>query len=283
MLQNELLLHPSTEKIFSHILDKPPHALIIEGATGTGVTTVAKAIARHLGSPEIVIKPKKKKDSIFVVDEIDGSIVIEDIRALYEQTRGRLPGKIVYILDTGFKSLTLGAQNAFLKLLEEPRDNVHFIIATHQPEKLLPTIISRCQTLSLANVTNEQSLQLIDSFGETEVLRKQRLVFVGRGRPALIHKLQKDKNLYEERVQIMSDAKILLGNNTYEKMSVIQRYKDSRTKAVMLLDDANHQLKAIVEKSHNKQLIMTIDRYLHARERIVAGGNIRLQLASSVL
>src|ERR1700757_4865164 len=140
-----IVLHPRSQRLAEVLTTHLPHALIIDGPRGIGVLTVAKAISKSIGSPELVIQPKKKVKNDSVVDPKEGSVLIEDIRALYQQTRTKQPNKHVYIIDTGEKSMTLGAQNAFLKLLEEPRNNLHFIIVTHQFDQLLPTIVSRSQ------------------------------------------------------------------------------------------------------------------------------------------
>jgi DNA polymerase-3 subunit delta' len=260
-----------------------PHGLIIEGPTGIGVKTVAQAIASEIGAMSFVIEPKKKVKNEFVVDANDGSVIIEDIRRLYEQTRTKQSEKHVYIIDTGEKSMTLGAQNAFLKLLEEPRPNLHFIIVTHRFDQLLPTIVSRSQRLALQPVTNEQTTTMIGKIGIDDDMKRARLTFVGRGLPALIQRLADDDAQYESRVAIMSDAKTMLGSDTYEKMTIIHRYRDNRANTLTLLDDMNHQLKTVLRSNPDKQLVAGIDRNLEVRERIAAGGNIRLHLATAVI
>ena len=219
----------------------------------------------------------------WVIDEKEGNVIIDDIRQLYEQTRVRQPGEQVYIIDTGEKSMTIPAQNAFLKLLEEPHSGIHFIIVTHQPDQLLQTIISRSQRLPLLAVTDEQTTELIASLGITDTIKRARLAFVGRGRPALIKRLASDESLYEARVKIMSDAKTMLGSDLYEKLKIIHGYKDDRGAALTLVDDMNHQLRTIIRTQPDARLAQQIDIYLQARERIAVGGNIRLQLTAGVL
>lgn len=278
-----LVLHPRTKSLAEKLATHLPHGLIIDGPVGSGVLTVAKAMATSVGSPEIIIHPKKKLKGEYVVDPREGSVVIDDIRKLYEQTRTNQPGNQVYIIDTGEKSMTLGAQNAFLKLLEEPRRGVHFIIVTHQFDQLLPTIVSRTQRLSLTPITDEQSNHLIDSLGIADPVKKTRLSFVGRGLPALIKRLANDENTYESRVSIMSDAKTMLGADTYQKLIVAHSYRDNRAGALTLIDDMNHQLRTILRTQPNKQLVADIERHIATRHKIAVGGNIKLHLTADVL
>lgn len=280
---DELILHPRTKMLAEKLAINLPQALVIEGPVGTGTATVAKALAAAAGSREFVLQPKKKVKGEFVIDPTEGSIVIEDIRRLYEQTRTKQTERQVYIIDTGDKSMTHGAGNAFLKLLEEPRPNLHFIIATHRLDQLLPTIISRSQQLSLLPVSDEQTSTLINGFKAIDATKRTRLAFVGRGLPALIKRLAADEKLYESRVGIMRDAKTMLGDNTYDKLTTIHRYRDNRANALTLIDDINHQLRTVLRTQANQRYSTDIARHLETRTHIAAGGNIRLHLTADLL
>ncbi len=280
---HDLVLHPRTLLLAEKLAANLPHGLIIEGPSGSGVLSVAKAMAASVGSPAFIIQPKKNIKGEMAVDTKEGSVIIDDIRQLYQQTRTSQPTAQVYIIDTGERSMTVAAQNAFLKLLEEPRPGLHFIIATHQYNNLLPTISSRSQRLSLLPVTAEQTKNIIDQLAITDATKRTRLAFVGRGLPALIMRLAQDEELYEHRVTIMRDAKIMLGNDTYEKLTVIHRYRDSRGDSLILLDDMNHQLQTIIHNQPDSRLVRDIAKHLETQNRINASGNIRLQLAADVL
>lgn len=282
MLDN-LVLHERTKLLAERLAGNLPQALVIDGPVGTGVSALAKALSKGTNSPEMIIRPKKSQAGHMVVDEKEGSIIIEDIRRLYEQTRTKQPQAHVYILDTGERSMTVAAQNAFLKLLEEPRNGLHFIIATHQYDQLLPTIRSRTQRLSLLPVSGEQTMHVIDNLNIADPTTRTRLAFIGRGRVALIKRLSVDDAEYSARAQIMSDAKMMIGGSRYEKLQLAHKYRDNRANALMLLDDVNHQLHILIQARPDRALVRAIARHLETREKILAGGNIRLQLAADVL
>jgi len=280
---NDLVLHERTRMLAEKLISNLPHALIIDGPVGTGVLALAKALSHSTGSPEMILQPKKSQNGQMVVDEKEGSIIIEDIRQLYEQTRTRQPQTHVYILDTGERSMTIAAQNAFLKLLEEPRPNLHFIITTHQFDQLLPTIRSRSQRLALLPVSSEQTMDIISGLNISDATTRTRLAFVGRGRPALIKRLAADKTAYDARVQIMSDAKTMIGGTKYEKLVIAHKYRDNRANAVTLLDDINHQLRTLIQTRPDQALVRDIATHLETRQKILSGGNIRLQLAADMV
>src|SRR5882757_8551468 len=109
---DDLILHTKTRQLIEKIATNLPHGLIIDGASGSGVVTIAKALAASVNSPTFVLLPKKKLKGEMVVDTEEGSIIIDDIRQLYDQTRTKQPGEQVYIIDTGERSMTAAAQNA---------------------------------------------------------------------------------------------------------------------------------------------------------------------------
>jgi DNA polymerase-3 subunit gamma/tau len=113
-----------------------PHALLFSGGRGTGKTTLARIFARAIGTSEV---------DIYEMDAASNR-GIDDIRELKEAVY-TLPyesAKKVYIIDE-VHMLTKEAFNALLKTLEEPPAHVVFILATTEEDKLLDTILSRCQ------------------------------------------------------------------------------------------------------------------------------------------
>src|SRR5208282_879964 len=98
--------------------------------------------------------------------EIDGASHrgIEDVRVINE-TIGFAPvGKRykIYLIDE-VHMLTKEAFNALLKTLEEPPPNVKFFFATTEPNKVLPTIVSRCQRFDLTRISNHQIIKKLRS------------------------------------------------------------------------------------------------------------------------
>ena len=140
------------------------HAYLFVGPRGIGKTSTARILAKALNCAKgPTVNPDNTCDNCkeiaagnsLDVLEIDGASNngVEQVRELRENVR-YAPSKSrfkIYIIDE-VHMLTAAAFNALLKTLEEPPPHVKFIFATTEPQKVLPTIVSRCQRFDLHRI-----------------------------------------------------------------------------------------------------------------------------------
>lgn len=164
-------------------LNKISHAYLLCGPRGTGKTTTARIIAKSLNCAKgPTLEPcgecpscKDIANSTPIdVIEIDAASnrKVEDARNILEKIQfvpvnGHFK---IYIIDE-VHMLTTEAFNTLLKTLEEPPENVIFILATTEPHKVLDTIISRCQRFDFRRITTEDIVERLKYISEQENIK----------------------------------------------------------------------------------------------------------------
>ena len=154
----EIIGQDAIVKTLNNAIDKDniPQALLFCGPRGVGKTSCARILAKTINNLE-----ENFEYNIFELDAASNNSV-DDIRNITDQIRippqkGRYK---VYIIDE-VHMLSNQAFNAFLKSLEEPPEHVVFILATTEKNKILPTILSRCQIYDFKKVDSKSITNLL--------------------------------------------------------------------------------------------------------------------------
>jgi len=160
-------------------------AYLFGGRRGTGKTTMARLLAMCLNcgsAPGPTAEPCGKCESCEAISggsspdviELDAASNrgIDEIRALQENVGlSPMAGRFkVYIIDEAHQ-MTKDAYNAFLKTLEEPPPHVVFILATTEPEKIIPTVRSRCQRFDFRPVPEPDIVERLRRVAVAEGLK----------------------------------------------------------------------------------------------------------------
>ena len=157
------------------------HAYLFCGPRGVGKTTTARIFAKSINclDPGPDMKPCGKCESClsfaegrsYCIHELDAASnnSVDDIRNLTDMVR--IPPQVgkysVYIIDE-VHMLSSAAFNAFLKTLEEPPAHAIFILATTEKHKILPTILSRCQTFDFNRISVPDIVRNLEDIASKE-------------------------------------------------------------------------------------------------------------------
>lgn len=208
--------------------DKLAHAYLFTGTRGVGKTSIARLFAKAIRcenrkpdfNPCLVCSTCKDIDSGSSMDytEIDGASnnSVDDVRALIENvqylpTRGKHK---IYVIDE-VHMLSVSAFNALLKTLEEPPQHAIFILATTDPQKLLGTVISRCQRYDFKNVPVDTLTQHV-----LHIAKEEGITFAS---PKIASKLAElGRGSVRDTLSIFDQVLGLSGNNVITEESLTQ-------------------------------------------------------------
>ena len=157
------------------------HSFLFCGPRGVGKTTCARILAKTINCLNITTEGEAcnhcenclnfENGRTFNIHELDAASnnSVDDIRELIEQVRfGPPSGKYkIYIIDE-VHMLTTNAFNAFLKTLEEPPAHAIFILATTEKQKIIPTILSRCQIFDFKRIKISDTVKQLKFIAEQE-------------------------------------------------------------------------------------------------------------------
>ncbi len=263
-------INSQTLHTIENLAHNPPHGLLLYGEKGVGLKAAADTFIQSLDGTVQHVTAEKN------------SIGVERIRELYEQTKSKNERPRIILIDDA-ETLTQTAQGAFLKLLEEPTPNTHFVLLSHSLDSFLPTILSRLQKIKVQRITTEQSKVLLDDEHVADQTKRTQLLFIADGRPAELMRLIHDDDYFAAQASVVRDARTLVQGDAYAALRVCHKYKDDRETALTCLEAAMRVLRASTGGASKAKIIHTIERLLLAHEAIVRNGNIRLQMSAVVV
>lgn len=268
---DDLLIAPQTRRQLTALAADMPHAVLFVGAAGMGKRTVSLALATQLTSAQnvAIVEPDDK-----------GTIGIDNIRQLYARTRAKQRGRQVVLVDHA-EAMGVEAQNAFLKLLEEPRAGVSFMLTAPTDDALLPTITSRVQTVALPRLNHK----FLHDFATQRAPHLQpqelaQLLFIADGRPAMLARLLRDPETFAHYTGLMKQAKDMLAAGNYQKLARVPELAKNKEDAVALLEAMARMLHTQLLRAQNDQWLALADAIQQTLARLAQNGNVRAQLTA---
>jgi DNA polymerase III subunit delta' len=282
---DELIIHPTTRGHLEGFAARPGHALLLTGPSGIGKTAIAEALC------SVILGAEPKSHPYFMQVRPDGfSISIEEVRQLQKflqlKTVGARPFRRAVVVEYAHL-LTTEAQNAFLKLLEEPPADTFIILTTNSPRALLPTILSRVQSVTVHPPAEEQLQILLDASAKDERTRKQ-AYFLSGGLPGLLSALLNDQE--HPLLAAVAQAKEVLQKSTFEKLAIVDGLSKQKTSALDFVEALERIAQAGLQgaatrgsQTHIKQWHQVRKATLEARDALKRSANTKLVLSNLLL
>ncbi|HWI55377.1 MAG TPA: DNA polymerase III subunit delta', partial [Desulfobacteria bacterium] len=182
MLFGQIIGHEQPKKIFKNAIadGRFAHAYLLHGMPGVGKKSLASALVANLFCPDrngdaCGVCPtcrrveKNNHPDFFIIGPSGNNIKIEQVREIQKKVQLRpYEGTIKVFLITESECMTREASNCLLKILEEPPSDTVFLLTANNLYSLMPTIISRCQTIPVGKVPLDKIEQLLQSHGLEE-------------------------------------------------------------------------------------------------------------------
>lgn len=262
---HNLTIHPQSRALLEGIVAHSSQAVLLHGPAGVGTLTIARALADALqkDNPVLTLGPIEGKD-----------ISIDQIRQLYSETHSvETSAKIVIIDDAD--TMSHPAQNAFLKLLEEPPRNIIFIMLAHNVQLLLPTIHSRVETIEIRPAAPKEMKAFIQKLTQDTTLQAQ-IAFLAPGLPAHASRLVDDQEILQAHAQLTRDARSFIEGETYDRLILANSYAQQREAAISFVTMVGKLLMFMLHKQY--VAAERLDAVGDALDHLQENANVKLQL-----
>lgn len=233
---SKYVLHPTTEQQLYQFTNRPVHAVMVTGSPGSGKTSVAQSIAASLLSLDV--DELESYPHITTLSPIDGkALPIDSIRVLQRSLTLKIPGvrddnriKRVSIIEHAHL-MTIEAQNALLKILEEPPVDTVLILTAPSADSVLPTIQSRVRLLPVIppGVDDIKAHFANQGHGDADV---DKALMLSGGLPGLTHALLNSEETHP-LFEATTIARTILKSSSFERLVLV----DSLSKQKQVCND----------------------------------------------
>ncbi len=284
------------ERIKAFATGKIPHAILIEGENGIGKHT----LARHIASIAVCtgatppcgecrgchLSQVGTHPDISVCSPDGKSIKVDQIRSLRQNAylKPTLCERKVYIIE-GAETMNSAAQNALLKVLEEPPEGVIFILLALSAASMLQTVRSRCITLSLVPPQRDEAAEYISSVAhftaaEIDSALEQSKNNIGMALSLLNNRQENEFALLAR--QLLLDIN---GSSAVEMLSRLKKYEKDRAAVDKILSELSLRIAELLKEScythireglSREKLVSLYETVADLREKSASNVNIML-------
>ena len=230
---SSLVVHPATSAAIEVYLAHPGHAVLLSGPAGVGKAAIAADIAMELLGMDAA-KLANYPYFRHLGASSDKSIAIDAIRELGSFLARKVPGggRRVVLIEAA-ERLTVEAQNALLKTLEEPPEGTILVLTSSNERALLPTIISRVQRL---NVSRPPAAQ-VKAFYEKQGFEGQKIAqaaLMSGGLPGVMQAILSGDTTHP-LLLAAADARKIAGGTTFERLTMVDALAKDRDHCLQVL------------------------------------------------
>jgi len=272
---DQLIIEPTTEQALENYLARPAHSLMLVGASGVGLGTIAQTLGHAIaGGSTIFLTPtthKQQKTSIINAD---------DIADLIKITRDKRGEPLAIVINDADKTAP-GVFERLLKLIEEPVPNICYIITTHNLSSIPATIMSRSNVIRLKLPNENQCASLLSKL---DTRKRAQIEFLAPNQPAEIRRLIDDEAYFGGVAATVRDARSLLTGNLAARLELISDIKD-RDEALKLCQNTARLITLTMRRDSQNaaKWVQRLNIVNKTADSLALNANLRLELLNLAL
>lgn len=286
---DDLVLHPHTKEQVVQFISHPSHAVLLVGCNGIGKKYLAEAIttailqleAEKLSQHPYFTMVRAEKDSI----SIDAIRQLQ--RFLQLKTLGTQQLRRAVIVEHA-ERLTTEAQNAYLKLLEEPPADTLMVLTVDNQRTLLPTILSRAQVITVHAPSEDAIKAHFGAAGMDATLVNQAYSLSG-GLPGLMHALLAGDETHP-LLGGVAQAKDILQKQVFERLALVEGLSKQKEQVRYVIEALQHIAQTGLDQSAKRGDHEKLKRWHHilkiasqAGDALGKNANTKLVLSNMML
>lgn len=279
------LFHKNSLNKLDDFISHPTNSVLISGPSGAGKGLTSL----YLGSKILNIDLNKIHEYPYLMwlHDLDKGISIEKIRNIQTFMQLKTPGKSTYrrlLIIEQCDSMSLEAQNAFLKILEEPPSDSLIIMTASSSDSLLPTIKSRVQKININAPSLIQAKEYFSNqYSESEIVKAY---YTSEGYIGLMSAIL-NKDISHPLLEYINSAKYVLSSNTYERLVKVEEISKQDIniflQAMERVAHAALKQAIISEKSTSKNWTNKLKQILITKDLLKSNIQPKLLLTSLML
>ncbi len=268
-----VLLSKNDLKNIDRVIKDQNQTFLFKSTDSSSLELVKCYLRTNLDAEIIDISPEK-----------GGKIKIDQARQLLELTCNT-HHKARYFFISEADLMTIAAQNALLKIFEEPNKNNFFILFSTNYRNFLPTVLSRFKLIRLDKINSSKIKQALKpQFTDITNQQLAQIEFVAGSDLSIWLKMLDDPQFFEQQLALANLAKkLLMAKSLYQKIILIQKVKKDRQQAIELINILLKMYRQLFLKTPSDNHQQAMLKYSQALDELARNSNVGLTLIKAML